>query len=94
VRWEPVAAAVCLLGFWATSLWSIARVRDGGPYWWLSDLFQSLPLLILCPALAISGIRHPQASRSWRAAAMVVLVLWLVSPQTWAILDYLLWTVR
>ena len=92
MRWEPAAVA-CLLGFWANSLWSIARVRDGGPYWWWDDLLWTLPWLALGPAFAVSGLRHPGTSRGWRVVAGGVLVLWMVSPQTWAVLGYLWWVV-
>jgi hypothetical protein len=94
MRWEVVAAGLTLAGYWANSLWMLQKIRDGGTYWWWHDLLYTLPWFILCPAFAVSGLRHPRTSSGWRRASGLILVAWLLSPQTWYTFGYLLTVAR
>jgi hypothetical protein len=94
MRWEVIIAGVMLLGFWATSFWTFAKVRDGGPYWWLNDLAVTIPAFVLCPIFAISGLGNPRTSTAWRWCAVVIMLCWLFSPQTWYVMDYIWRTAR
>ena len=90
MRWETKAAAVMLVAFWVSSLWMLQTVRDGGRYWFLDDYWYTMPSWVLCPLLALSGKRHARPKSRSRTAAVCVLALWGLSPQTWVMFGHTL----
>lgn len=81
-RWEIVVAAFCFFVFWVdVSMYRLLRGPSPG------EAFQRLawhvPCFVLTPALAISVLRNPRASRLAKWSAVGILALYLWSPEFW-----------
>jgi len=82
-RWEVVAAGVCFFIFWldASTTWMIARALPPGEVY--NRLAFAVPFFVLTPALAVSAVRNPHASRFSRWLAAGLLLVHLTNDSVW-----------
>ncbi len=82
-RWEVIVAAFCLFVFWAdvSTIRLMLRILPPGESY--RRLAGDVPCFVLTPALAISVLRNPRASRLAKWSAVGILVLYLSSAEFW-----------